>query len=151
MPRQCKLCGCRLAEDEQTLCLACSRKLPLTDDHLSPYDNNTARLLWGRMPVERATALTYYYPESFCALLMYKLKYGSQPDIGEWLGAYMANSFMPYALFDDIDIIVPLPIHKRRERERGYNQSHEIARGIGDISNIKVCNNIIERSRYTMR
>ena len=150
MPRQCKLCGCRLAEDEQTLCLACSRKLPLTDDYLSPYDNNTARLLWGRMPVERATALTYYYPESFCALLMYKLKYGSQPDIGEWLGAYMANSFMPYALFDDIDIIVPLPIHKRRERERGYNQSHEIARGIGDISNIEVCNNIVERSRYTM-
>lgn len=46
MPRQCKLCGCRLAEDEQTLCLACSRKLPLTDDCLSPYDNNTARLLY---------------------------------------------------------------------------------------------------------
>lgn len=150
MPRRCKLCGCRLAEDEKTLCLCCSLKLPLTDDYLSPYDNNTARLLWGRMPIERATALMYYYPESFSALLIYKLKYGNQPEIGEWLGEYIANSSMPYNLFNDIDLIIPMPIHKRRERERGYNQSHEFARGIGNISNIKVCNNIVERSRYTI-
>ena len=150
MPRQCKLCGCRLAEDEQTLCICCSQKLPFTDDYLSPYDNNTARLLWGRMPVERAVALMYYYPESFSALLIYKLKYGNQPEIGEWLGEYMANWLMPYDFFSDIDLIIPLPIHKHRERERGYNQSREIARGISYISKIKVGNNVVERSRYTI-
>lgn len=149
-PRRCKLCGCRLAEDENTVCLSCARKLPLTDDCLSPYDNITARLLWGRMPLEMATALTYYHPRAYTSLLMYKLKYGNEPDIGAWFGRYMANSLMPYGVFDDIDIIIPLPIHKRRERERGYNQSQEIARGIGDISSIKVRNNIVERSRYTV-
>ncbi len=149
-PRRCKLCGCRLAEDEKIVCLSCARKLPLTDDCLSPYDNITARMLWGRMPIERATALTYYHPGAYSSLLMYKLKYGNEPDIGVWFGEYMANSLMPYGVFDDIDMIIPLPIHKRRERERGYNQSQEIARGIGDISSIKVQNNIVERSRYTV-
>lgn len=83
-------------------------------------------------------------------MLMYKLKYGNEPGIGVWFGEYMANSLMPYGVFDDIDMVIPLPIHKRRERERGYNQSQEIARGIGDISSIKVQNNIVERSRYTV-
>ena len=125
------------------MCLSCARKLPLTDDYLSPYDNITARMLWGRMPIERATALTYYHPGAYSSLLMYKLKYGNEPDIGVWFGEYMANSLMPYGVLDDIDMVIPLPIHKRRERERGYNESQEIARGIGDISSIKVQNNIV--------
>lgn len=102
-PRRCKLCGCRLAEDEKIVCLSCARKLPLTDDCLSPYDNITARMLWGRMPIERATALTYYHPGAYSSLLMYKLKYGNEPDIGVWFGEYMANSLMPYGVFDDIE------------------------------------------------
>lgn len=149
MPRGCKLCGCRLAENEETICARCTSQLPLTDDHLAPYDNDTARILWGRLDIERATAFMHYQPNSLPAQLIYILKYGNCPDIGVWLGEQMADFFAPYGLFDGIDAIVPIPIHKRRERERGYNQSQEIARGIADITNIKVCKNVVERIRYT--
>ena len=149
MPRCCELCGCRLSDNEDMLCVSCAKQLPQTGDFLSPYDNPTARLLWGRLTIEHATALMQYNPNSTAAMLIYKLKYGNRPDIALWFGRYIASMLSAKPLFDDIDLLVPLPIHKRRERERGYNQSHEIARGIGDITNIKVRNDIIERSRYT--
>ena len=61
----------------------------------------------------------------------------------------MAADYMPSGFFDGIDAIVPMPLHKKRRRERGYNQSCEVARGISELTHIPVREDIVERVRYT--
>ena len=77
------------------------------------------------------------------------MKYADQPMIGYRFGR-MAAMEMQYAdFFDGIDVIVPMPLHPKRLRERGYNQSEFIARGISEITGIPVDTTHVTRSRNT--
>ena len=82
-PRACEVCGTRLAIDERLVCTTCNALLPRTDDASSPYDNHTARRLWGLVPVERCASFVKYHPHTPFATLIYRLKYGGREDIGE--------------------------------------------------------------------
>lgn len=149
MPRRCSICGSRLAQTERFFCMECIMEFNYTDDFLSPLDNPTARLLWGKMRVERAAALMKYQPHSPFSSAIYRLKYGNCPEIGEDLGRYAAIVGSRHGFFDGIDIIIPLPLNKRREKERGYNQSNEIAYGISMVTKIPVVAHAVRRTRYT--
>lgn len=149
-PRSCAICGARLADGERDFCLSCTRRMPVTDDWLSPLDNPTARLLWGRCNVERAAAFMRFYPHTRFASAVYSMKYRCRPEIGEAFGRLAADCLSRHGFFDGIDLLVPLPLHKRRERERGYNQSLEIARGISLATRIPICCKNVSRAHYTM-
>ena len=88
-----------------------------------------AQLFWGLLPVERAAALFYYEPRSEAAELLYRLKYGNRPDIGEDLGRVMAEEMNLAHFLDGIDVLVPVPLSRKRHWQRGYNQSEMLARG----------------------
>lgn len=149
MPRHCEICGARLGIDERLMCLPCNVDLPRTGDSRSICDNNTARLFWGRLPLERGASLMFYTPHTDTAIMIYNMKYHNRPDIGEDLGRMMAYEFAPSGFFDGIDLIIPMPLHWRRKRERGYNQCEEIACGIRSVTHIPVRTDIVARSRYT--
>lgn len=149
-PRSCAICGSRLADGERDICLSCTRAMSLTDDFCSPLDNPTARRLWGRCDVERAVALARFYPHTRFATAIYRMKYNNHPEIGEAFGRLAASILARHGFFDGIDLLIPLPLHKQRERERGYNQSLEIARGIAIATHIPICHDNVTRSRYTV-
>ena len=90
-----------------------------------------------------------FHPHTPFANLIYRLKYGGRDDIGEEIGRMMAADYLQSRFFDGIDAIVPMPLHKRRRRERGYNQCYEVARGISELTHIPVREDIVERVRYT--
>lgn len=148
-PRCCECCGCRLAKGESFLCAGCFAWLPRRSDVLTPMDNPSARLLWGRMMIERGAAWIDYVPHSPFANLIYKMKYGDRPDIATHLGKVVAREFSPHGFFEDIDLIHPLPLHPARRRQRGYNQSCEFAYGISAVTDIPVADDIIVRTRNT--
>ena len=81
-----------------------------------------AKLFWGQIPVERAAAFFYYESHSKTANVIYKLKYKSHPEIGPVMGRKVAVEFQRDHFFDGIDGIVPIPLTKKRFRQRGYNQ-----------------------------
>lgn len=149
LPRYCVCCQGRLADGERLLCAACRASLSRRDDILSPCDNDTVRLFWGRVAVERAVAWTDYVPHSDFAEVIYSMKYRRRPDIAESLGRIAGGELLPHGFFDGIDMIVPLPLHTRRERERGYNQSHEFAVGLRRVTHLPVADGVVERTRYT--
>ena len=150
MPRRCEQCGVRLGIDEHMLCMMCSMMMPRLADHLSPYDNETVRRMWGRLEVERGASVLLYTPHTPMADVIYRMKYANRPDIAEQFGILMASEMMPSGFFDDIDLIIPLPLHRRRERERGYNQSLELARSLSQVTHIPVCTKAVKRTRYTI-
>jgi ComF family protein len=147
-PRACVVCGRRLPPDTEVLCASCQLRLPRTGFQLSPKDNVMARLFWGIIPVENVAALCYYAPGSEVAQLVYDMKYHDRPDIGEALGRMMASEFMASGFFDGIDCLVPLPLARKRERQRGYNQSRQLAIGVSEVSGVPVSDDMVCRTAF---
>lgn len=147
-PRTCVACGRRLSVTEEAVCTACNIHIPRTGFHNRPYDNPLARLFWGQIPIERATALFFYLPHSLTSRLVYSLKYHSRPDIGVVLGRQMASEMASSGFFDGIDGLLPMPLASKRRRQRGYNQSEMIAKGISEVTGIPVASNVVVRKSF---
>ncbi len=148
-PRACLVCGMRLSASEQALCAACNRHLPRTGFVLSPRDNELAREFWGQAKVEKAASLIYYTPKSDPARLIYALKYFSKPNTGIVLGRIMATEFAPHGFFDGVDVLLPVPLTRRRRWQRGYNQSDYIAQGLSDVTGLPVDTGSLLRTKFT--
>lgn len=148
VPRSCTMCGGRLSITEEVICACCNHQLPRTGYSKSAYDNKLVRLFWGRIPIEKGTAFFFYKAHSDTSRLIYQLKYGHHPEIGECLGRIVAAELAQEAFFDEITAVVPVPLARQRERERGYNQSREIARGISAETGLPVLDKVIERISF---
>ena len=122
--------------------------MPRTNYHLRK-DNPVERLFWGKMPLERATAYFFYHKGSDFRNILYLLKYGGRKDLGEVMGRFMAAELLPAGFFRDIDRIVPVPLHPRKQKLRGYNQSECIERGISAVTGIPTDTSSVVRVKHT--
>lgn len=147
-PRLCIVCGERLSVTEEVICGKCNLHLPRTGFQRDPRENVMTKMFWGQIPIERATALFYYESHAESANILYELKYKNHPEIGETMGRMMARELQRGDFFDGIDGIVPVPLAKRRERQRGYNQSMEIAKGVSEITNLPIYNKVVKRKAF---
>jgi ComF family protein len=140
-PRVCNGCKSMLSKGEELICINCRHKLPLLCHHKT---NNFAMkdLFYGRFPIEQATALLQFQKRGITQELLHNLKYRKQKDLssffGKWLGAELAQQ----ELYNNIDIIIPVPLHKQKLRKRGYNQvegfGKEIAKALKVPYNDKI-------------
>lgn len=147
-PRCCILCGSRLCHGENILCTRCLAELPRTGLHLRA-DNSVERNFWGKFAVERAASFLYYTKGGDVRRLLYELKYYGNKEAGEVMGRIMAAELLSSCFFEGVDWIIPVPLHPRKERRRGYNQSDCLARGISAVTGIPVSAEMLVRSRYT--
>ena len=147
-PRQCVVCDKRLSPTERSLCSTCLLHIPRTTFQFTPMDNPMAQLFWKLIPIQRAAALIYYEPQSEIAQLVYQMKYADRPDIGEDMGRLMANEMQIADYFDGIDLLLPVPLSRKRLRQRGYNQSEELARGISDVTHLPVVTKVLRRKHF---
>ena len=143
-PRHCCVCGEVLSRQEQDMCLDCLYKLPKIEKiHLSELE----KVFWGRFDVERVTAYIYYQKESPYNRLLHKMKYGNHPEVGMRLALMAAEQLSKEGFFDGIDAIVPLPLSKKKRRQRGYNQCDYIAEGLSQITGIPVLKDCVVRNK----
>lgn len=147
-PRCCVVCGRSLAKGEECICAMCNINLPRTNYHLQK-DNQVEQLFWGKIPLERATSFFFYRKGSDFRQILHQLKYGGQKEIGAIMGRYMASELSASGFFQGIDVIIPVPLHKRKQRIRGYNQSEWIARGISAVTGICIDTEVIVRQKHT--
>lgn len=147
-PRCCVVCGRPLAKGEECICAMCNINLPRTNYHLQK-DNPVEQLFWGKIPLERATSFFFYRKGSDFRQILHQLKYGGQKEIGAIMGRYMASELSASGFFQGIDVIIPVPLHKRKQRIRGYNQSEWIARGISAVTGICIDTEVIVRQKHT--
>ncbi len=147
-PRFCPMCGNRLVGEEEVVCLSCLLYLPRMNTWENPYENEMAKMFWHRMPIERCGALFYYQGHSFASRLVYQLKYQNHPEVGEFLGRIMSREAQEHDFFEGIDAIIPIPLTPRRKRQRGYNQSEEIAKGIQKNTGLPILNDVVVRCHF---
>lgn len=136
-PRVCYACGNHLLRNENLICTACYVTIPRTNYHLQP-ENPVAQLFWGRCPVEKAAAFSFYARGSRIRKLIHKLKYSGIKEIGYELGRIYAVSLRSSGFTAGIDMIIPVPLHPSKKRIRGFNQSEYISAGISDVTGLPV-------------
>ncbi|MBO4581635.1 MAG: ComF family protein [Bacteroidales bacterium] len=128
-PSYCCGCGTSLVNGEKVICLQCLQNLPLTHFHLQK-NNMVEKTLMGRIPYERATAYCYFQKGSIIQHAIHQLKYKGNWEVGVILGEMMGQTLMESPDFANIDIIIPIPIHPKKQAKRGYNQSEMIGKGL---------------------
>ena len=143
-PRYCKVCGRRLMQSEQHLCIGCLLELPRTHYEQKP-DNPLMQHFMEWPEVVRATAHFYYNKEGKYSSLIHHLKYYDHPETGIFLGHLAAKELAASGFFEGIVLIVPVPLSKKKRRKRGYNQCDYIAQGISEATGIATNNRCIRR------
>lgn len=147
-PRYCVICGKRLLQSEEHFCMACLCALPRIRFR-NLEDNEIAKLLWGKMPIERASAFLYYSKGGDVRELLFQLKYYGNQKIGVFLGRCMAKDLVSKGFFHGIEGIIPVPLHSKKLKSRGYNQSELLAKGISEVTGIPVLRDVLRRNQYT--
>lgn len=131
-PDLCLVCSGNLMKGEQHICLSCLHSMPKTNFHLLA-DNPIEKRFWGKAPVCRCTAFFFFQKGSPFQKLLHALKYKGNKEIGELLGRYAASDLLESPEFDSVDVIIPVPLHPSKYKQRGYNQSEWIARGLSVV------------------
>jgi ComF family protein len=107
-----------------------------------------AQLFWKLANIQKATALFYHQSHSETARIIYRLKYNNRPDIGEDMGHVMAQELLSTGFFSDIDVLLPVPLSRKRLRQRGYNQSEMLAIGVSDITHLPIITHALQRKDF---
>lgn len=148
-PNVCVLCGQPLVSGEREVCLQCLTGQPHTGFALRP-DNPMEQLFWGRAEaVRRAAALFYFEKGSQAQRLIHLVKYHGHTELGRALGRYAAHDTQGSPLAG-ADVIVPVPLHPKRLRARGYNQSELIAEGLAEVWGLPVDGTGLRRARFNL-
>ena len=129
-PDLCVVCNSHLVNQENLICTKCLYNLPKTNYH-KEIDNPVSQLFWGRTKIELATGFFSFSKGSKYQKMMHKFKYQSNKEIGYVLGKSFGN-YLNNSEFKNIDLIIPVPLHKSKLKKRGYNQSEWIARGLSE-------------------
>jgi ComF family protein len=136
-PRICPACGNVLLQHEEAICMLCQVQLPKTNFE-TIEDNLVCRLFWGRVPVNHAASMYYFKRGSKVQHLVHRFKYHGEKEIGYHLGMIYGRQIINSPLFKNIDVIIPVPLHPKKKRKRGYNQSEIFAKGLADSTKIRV-------------
>ncbi|WP_051292722.1 ComF family protein [Olivibacter sitiensis] len=147
-PPTCIGCGMPLYANEEYLCTFCWYKLPVTNCHLHPEQNEAAKHFWGRLQDVQAASYLYFNPKSSVERILYELKYNNKPEIGILLGKKYGE-ILQNTDFARIDAILPVPLHSKKKRKRGYNQSSCIAQGLAHAWNVPVMEDCLIRTKHT--
>jgi ComF family protein len=147
-PELCPACGESLVAGEHIICTNCLYSLPLTNFHLQP-DNIVAQQFWGKLPLQGAYSLYHFAKGGKIQNLMHHFKYKGMKQIGNILGEIAGKQLKGSPVFSSVDVIIPVPLHKSRLRQRGYNQSTCFARGLATQLNAIVDDNNLIRTHAT--
>ncbi len=130
-PKVCYACGKSLFKQEDCICTHCLYHLPKTNFHLYA-DNPVIKLFWGRTNIHSASSLYSFSKGSKVQHLIHQLKYRGKKEIGISLGKHYGNELKRAPLFSSANVVIPVPLHSRKLKKRGYNQSETFAQGISE-------------------
>ncbi|MEX0996368.1 MAG: phosphoribosyltransferase family protein [Flavobacteriaceae bacterium] len=133
-PKLCRGCHKELSANELEICAVCRHELPLACFHSSGSDE-MLQLFYGRVPVVNATSLFYFKKNGLTQKFIHALKYKKAKKIGEIFGAWLGEELKLIEAYKDVDAVIPVPLHKKKLRDRGFNQvegfGKEIAKALG--------------------
>ena len=162
LPRQCITCGRRLLLEEKHLCLECLADLPQTYFWTMSHNPMADRFNENiQKDIETdeddglheryayAAALFFYHSEAQYRLIPYQIKYHGNIRAGRYFGRMLGNRLASSELFEDVDMVVPVPLHWTRKWKRGYNQAEVIAGAVAEALGAPMRTDLLRRRKRT--
>ena len=130
-PKVCLSCTNALADNEVSVCTNCRHDLPVTNFHFDESDE-AKKVLFGRVKIESGTSLLRFQKKGITQHLIHNLKYKGHQEVGEFLGSWLGEELKTIEEYKDVDIVIPVPLHKRKLKKRGFNQVTKFGKEIAD-------------------
>lgn len=147
-PKVCSGCSSFLLSNENVICTVCRHDIPLTNHHLNP-ENDAFKKFYGRIPVVHASALFYFHKKGIVQELIHNLKYKGHKEIGTILGEWYSEDLKNIELLQSVDEIIPVPLHRKKLKERGYNQVTAFGTALSSSLNIDYNDSLLIRNVYS--
>jgi ComF family protein len=144
-PRECKVCDGVLSSNESEICIACEFNLPFLDD---AQINEFIKTFWVDTEIKQIEALLSYSKKSMAQKIFKEIKYHKNQALAFKMGQIFGIKLLNEAKVD-FDVIIPVPLHLKKLKSRGFNQSAIIAKGLTDILNIELGEKIVSREKNT--
>jgi ComF family protein len=145
-PNLCVGCNGVLLAAEQHICTHCIEHFPETKFHTLP-ENQLEKAFWGRIKIERAFSFLTFRKQGIVQKILHELKYSNNPELGVMLGQMYGSKLQEYGLY--FDVILAIPLHEKKEKLRGYNQSDCFAQGLAQSLKCEHLKNVIVRDKFT--
>ncbi len=148
-PKVCYACHNLLNDNEDTICMDCRHDLPITNFH---FDNNdsVAKVLYGRAKIENGTALFRFEKKGNVQRLIHNLKYKDHEHIGFVLGNWLGGELKTLESYKNIDVVIPVPLHKNKLKKRGYNQVALFGQQVAEALNADYLDDVLVKVTNTM-
>ena len=147
-PKVCAGCESFLLQNENVICTSCRHEIPLTNHHKNT-NNEALNKFYGKVPVENALAFLYFHKKGIVQEMIHKLKYKGHQEIGNVVGEWCAEELKENSWLKTIDILVPVPLHSKKLRKRGYNQVSSFGKALSKVWNIPFDETILIRNVYS--
>ena len=146
-PSCCIVCNTELTTDSLSICLFCSNDLLFT--YFEQYNEPTPldQLFWGRVQVHATYSLLFFEKKKSTQSILHALKYKDNPNVGIEFGKMIGSRIKAMSIFEDLDALVFVPLHNKRQFLRGYNQSEQLAEGISQEITKPVLKNFLKRNK----
>jgi ComF family protein len=147
-PKVCYACSGLLTDNEIHICTSCRHNLPVTNFHFE--NNNTVeKVFYGRVKLENATALLRFQKKGIVQHLLHNLKYRSHETISTVLGEWLGNELKTVEAYANIDVVIPVPLHKNKLKQRGYNQVAKFGIEIAKALNAEYIDSVLVKTTAT--
>ncbi|WP_435136511.1 ComF family protein [Formosa sp. A9] len=147
-PELCAGCDTALRDGEAYICTPCRHALPLTQYHLN-NSPQVEKIFYGRVPIAQATALLRFEKKGITQKLIHQLKYKNQEGIGVFLGDWLGGELKQLPNYQNIDLVLPVPLHKTKLKQRGYNQVTAFAKQLAEALNAKYTDDVLIKVSHT--
>jgi len=144
-PSTCICCEQNLLDQEKIICIECRADLPFAEN--GDFISNPLTLIFeGRVLIEKGASFLYYHPSGKVKKLIHELKYKNNQEVGEFLGKWFGERLLKSTKFKDIDFILPVPLHIKKQQKRGYNQLTKFGDSLSTVLHTKYLENVLIRS-----
>ncbi len=147
-PKICICCKNTLLTNENLICTICRHDLPVIC-YKDFKKNKITTIFYGKVPIEKANTLMLFQKEGKVKELIHSLKYKGHEEVGVFLGNWFGRILSEQRIFEDIDIIIPVPLHKRKKRKRGYNQLTAFGKSLSKILSKEYAENVLIRTTFS--
>lgn len=147
-PETCVACEKQITDTESVICFKCQWTLP-RNTNLLIHNESQENKFWGKVKTSGIYSFLSFTKGGKVQNILHAMKYRNHPDLGVFLGKLCGKALKDRKLFTQADYLIPVPLHKSRQRERGYNQAERIAAGIGEILQIPVRDDLLVRNKST--
>ncbi|GGG91459.1 amidophosphoribosyltransferase [Polaribacter pacificus] len=144
-PNLCVCCQLELFNNEQILCSTCRHDLPIIC-YKDFKKNKITNVFAGKIPLEMAISFLYFHKDGKSQQLIHHLKYKDRQEIGSFIGEWFGSQLKASNQLDTIDCIVPVPLHPKKRKQRGYNQLTKFGLALEKQLNIPYTPDILIRT-----